>query len=261
MNKIAKIICTLFLAIGITIGVQAQEFKTKFSGKSANSKISIALNNSEVKIEGYGGSEVIILARGYKAPPKRAEGLKPLYNTNVDNTGIGLFLSIEGDEMKIEKATREDIDYTFKVPANVHLVVNETQWQGDGIEVHKMEGEVEINAKNSDIVFKDVKGPIVANTTNGDIEIVYLSLNQGKPNSIKSVNGYVDVTMPASSKAEVKMRSMNGEIYSNFELTYPEDKKGIPHVGGNNTIEGKLNGGGIMLSINSINDDIYLRKK
>ncbi|WP_020531455.1 DUF4097 family beta strand repeat-containing protein [Flexithrix dorotheae] len=261
MNKIAKIFFTLLLAIGMAVGLHAQEFKTKFTGKSSNSKISIALNNSEVIIEGHEGNDVIIIAKGFKAPPKRAEGLKPLYNTNVDNTGIGLALIIEGDEMKIEKASREDIDYTFKIPSNVRLVVNETQWQGDGIEVHKMAGEVEVNAKNSDIVFKDVTGPIVANTTNGDIEIVYLSLNQEKPNSIKSVNGFVDVTLPASSKAEVKMRSMNGEIYSNFELTYPEDKKGIPHVGGNNTIEGKLNGGGIMLSINSINDDIYLRKK
>jgi len=42
-------------------------------------------------IEGYNGSEILITSTsGNLTPPEKAKGLKPIYPSGSDNTGIGL---------------------------------------------------------------------------------------------------------------------------------------------------------------------------
>jgi hypothetical protein len=252
----------MFLVIALAIlsfnTAQAQDFKMNVGNKNGN--LSIALFDSKLQITGYSGSELTITAKGYKKPPERAQGLKPLYNAAVDNTNIGLSVTESGGDIKIEKATREDVDYVIKVPQNMSVSITETNWHGDGFKLDNISGEIEVNAKSSDIEITNAAGPIVANTTNGNINVIYKSLNQEKPNSIKSINGYVDITLPPSAKGAIKMRSMNGEIFTNFEIALKTAEDQTTRIGGGGKIEGSINGGGVEMDLNTINDNIYLRK-
>jgi DUF4097 and DUF4098 domain-containing protein YvlB len=100
----------------------------------------------------------------------------------------------------------------------------------------------------------------VANSTNGGIHIKFSSLNQQKPSSISVVNGEIDVTLPANSKANWKLRSLNGEVYTDFDMALPRDKSELQKIAGSNTVEGKTNGGGVDMNIYTINSDIFIRK-
>lgn len=252
-----QVLLIVLFAIGSLVAY-AQEYKKNVSKKDG--KLSVYIDDSKVEITGYNGSELQIIARGYEKPPERAQGLKALYNTAIDNTNIGLSITEADGEVKIEKASREDIDYVIKVPQTMNVTIHETNWHGDEFRVKNITGEVEIDAKGSDIHIENVSGPIVANTTNGDVTVIFSNLSQDKPNSIKSVNGFIDLTMPAASKCDIKLRALNGEIYSNFEITYSSAEfKGV-RVGGGGKIEGQINNGGVELQLNTINDNIYLRK-
>ena len=252
-----QVLLIVLFTIG-SLGVFAQEYKLNVSQKNGN--LSIYISDSDVEIIGYDGSELVITAKGYKRPPQRAEGLKALYSTAVDNTNIGLSVLESGGEIKIEKAAREDIDYIIKIPQSMNVAIHEDNWHGESFELKNIKGEIEVDAKASDIKIEDVSGPIVANTTNGDIVVIFSNINQEKPNSIKSVNGYIDLTMPESAKCDIKLRALNGEIYSNFEIAYKSGENDAKRIGGGGRIEGKINGGGVELQLNTINDNIYLRK-
>lgn len=256
-SMVKPALLALFILMGF--GAEAQEYKTKL-GNSSDKTVNITLNNSKIAIEGYDGDEVIIVATGYTPPPKRAEGLVPLYGGGPDNSGIGLSVKTEGNKLNIMKTSNKEVNYTFKLPRKVSLVCSEVNWQGDGITISGMEGEMEVTSQNSDVVLTNVAGPVVASSTSGNITIKFNKLHATKPSSVSAISGFVDITLPANSKADLKLKSISGDIYSDLDIVTSKKDKDLPMIGGEHNIDGTLNGGGPALNINAISGDIYLRK-
>ncbi|GAB4031866.1 hypothetical protein GCM10028774_10810 [Spirosoma jeollabukense] len=253
----------LVLSVGLLwclSSAKAQEYKTKLAN-TKDRKVTIEMDAGDIKIEGHNGDEVIIQASGYEAPPERAKGLKPIYNSAVDNSGIGLAVTTESGGLRIEKATRKPIKYTIRIPRKVALLFEQTNWQSSALSVSNMDGDLEVRTNNGSIDLNNVTGPIVANSTNGEIKVVYSALSQEKPTAISTINGPIDITMPASSKSNMKLRSIHGEMYTDFDLGVKSTKDGMSRVGGGNNIDGTTNGGGVEIQLKTINSNIYIRKQ
>ena len=236
-------------------------FKKAFTGSSP--KVSIMIEKAEIEIIGTSGNEIQIEAIGsFQGPPERAKGLKPLYNSAEDNTGIGLEIKEAGGVMTVKKASFQDAKYKIKVPNNTDVNIEVMDWQSDDIHIQDISGELEIIGKASDIKLMNVTGPIVANTVSGNIEVVFTKVNQSKPSHLSSVSGYVDVSMPADTKAKLAMSSVTGEIYSDLDIKFPTDEKAknLPIVR-RNPSNASLNGGGVEMTVKSVSGDLYLRKK
>ncbi|MCE7040417.1 DUF4097 family beta strand repeat-containing protein [Dyadobacter sp. CY312] len=242
--------------------VQAQEYKTKLAN-SKDRKVTIELAASELKIEGYNGEELIIQSNSpIQATPERAKGLKPLYYSSVDNSGIGLSVTPDAGGIKIEKATRNAMKYTIKVPRKVSVLYQEANWQGGStITINNLDGDLEIRTNTADINLLNVTGPVVANSTSGDIKVVYSSLSQQKPTAISTVSGVVDISLPAATKSTMKLQSISGEIYTDFDLGIKKSKDGLNQIAIGNSISGSTNGGGVEMQLNTINTNIYIRKQ
>lgn len=238
----------------------AQEYKTKLAN-NRDQKLTIMIDATNLKIEGYNGNEVIIQTSAKLEPvPERAKGLRPLYNAAVDNTGIGLAVTAENGGLRIEKASRKNMPYTIRVPQKVAILYEQTNWGSGDVTVQNVEGDLEIRTKNGGISLLNVTGPVVANTTNGEVKIVYSTLNQSKPTAISTISGAIDVTMPATTKANLKLSSINGEMYTDFDLGLNK-KEGLTRMGGGHVINGATNGGGVDLQLKTISSDIYIRKQ
>lgn len=251
----------IVMALSCLLNANAQEYKVKLAN-AKDRKVVIEMDAGEYKIEGYDGDEVSIRASsGLEAPPERAKGLKPLYYSAVDNSGIGLAVTPENGGLKIEKATRKDIDYTIRIPKKVSILFRQVNWRNGAVTISNMDGDLEVRTTNSPITLKSVTGPVVANTTNGEVNVTFTNLSQEKPTSITTISGAVDVTLPASSKANMKLRSINGEMYTDFDLGLKSSKDGMSRVGGGNHIEGTANGGGVEIQLNTISSNIYIRKQ
>lgn len=241
--------------------VYAQEYKTKLTN-TRDQKVTIEIDSGDIRIEGHNSNDVIIQASsGYQTPPDRAKGLKPLYNSAVDNSGIGLAVTSQSGGLHIAKANRKPIRYTIRLPRKVAVLYDQTNWFSANLTISSMDGDLEIRTNNGDIELNNVTGPVVANTTSGEIRIVYSSLSQEKPTAISTISGPIDITLPASTKSTLKLRSITGEMFTDFDLGLKNTKDGMAKVGGGSNIEGTTNGGGVEMKLNTISSNIYIRKQ
>ena len=94
--KTIKLLLTGTLALFICISaIKAQDYKVNANNVK---KIRVLEVPAEFIFIPASGSELIIESTGYEmeVPPKRADGLKSLTSTAVDNTGLGLEVTNEG---------------------------------------------------------------------------------------------------------------------------------------------------------------------
>ena len=98
---------------------------------------------------------------------------------------------------------------------------------GGTITVENVEGELEIENVNGAVVLTNVAGSVVANSQNGGVTATLSRVMADKPMAFTSFNGKVDVTLPASIKATLKMRSDNGDIFTDFDVQLQPERLGI----------------------------------
>ena len=188
----------------------------------------------------------------------------------IQNNSTGLTVVEENNEVIVKTHSfMRRIDITLKVPFKTSLDLR-TVNNGE-IMVEKVEGELNVNHVNGPVTLKNIGGSVVANTVNGDLTVTFDNIYLNKPMSFSSFNGDVDVTFPANAKFNLKMKSDQGEIYSDFQLqTKPapakmekEEKKekGKYMVSFEKSVFAALNGGGEEVVFKTFNGDIYIRKK
>lgn len=223
MKKTILISASILMA-SIAFGQDNKQYKTSLSG--SNKKVQILSAANQLTVEGYSGSEVIIeMDGGNKAFPEEADGLRVISAGVVDNTGTGANVTTEENIMKIRlPKSRYFGNFKIKIPKTVPVNIKENgnaygKWYIGGLD-----GEVEINTSYSTVNIKGVSGPIIARCGYGKISVVYDKLNPDKPNSI-SASGAVDVTLPEETKANLKLESTYGEIFTDFDLVESSKSK------------------------------------
>jgi lia operon protein LiaG len=249
---------TLFTLFTASLSLQAQEYKTKFPNRQ-DRKVVVEMQGGDVTVEGYDGDELVIRGNGFEAPPKNAQGLRAVYNTAEDNTQIGLAVTPgTGNSLRIVKASRKEATYTIRVPRRTAVVFTETNWGSGDLLIRDLEGSIEANLKSGDMKLLNVSGPVVANSVSGDVVIRFTGMRP-EPSSISVVSGDLDVSMPPASKVNLTLRSISGEIYTDFDLNLSKGADNMNRVGGQ-TVNGNINGGGPAVSLKTISGDIFVRK-
>ena len=215
-NYLKLFVCLFISNIGFS-QTPLKIYKQNFSG--TDKKIIIASGSSNLIIEGITGTEVIMESeRSESEFPAEAEGLKIVSVGAVDNTGMGANVVIEGNTMKIKIPKSKYFgNFTLKIPKEISISIRESgnaygKWQISG-----MKGEVEAETSYSTMNIKNVSGPIVARSGYGKIYIVYDQLNQSKPNYISAI-GAIDITLPADTKANLKLQSNYAEVFTDFDI-------------------------------------------
>lgn len=245
----------------ITRQATAQEYRHQLAN-NPEITVQFTVGQSDVVIEGHRSNEVVIRNLDYEEPPERAKGLRALYYSAEDNTGIGLSVEEDNGTLKIIPASRDDGDYRLLIPNRTRLMVEEVNWGGGDFEIRNHSGEIEVLSKSGDIRMMNITGPVIVSSTSGDVEIDFSQLSQGTPTSISLVSGFIDIAVPANSKANFYMSSVSGEIYTDLDLDLTGgDREGMNRLGGGGRIEGTLNGGGVEVGLKTISGDIYLRRK
>ncbi len=87
-----------------------------------------------------------------------------------------------------------------------------------------------------------------------DMEFIDLS----GPIRAKSISGFVDVSWPSGRPADIDIKTVSGEAFTNIdELHFENRKDHIPIVG--YKLKGKIGSGGRKVSLESVSGNIYLR--
>jgi hypothetical protein len=122
-----------------------------------------------------------------------------------------------------------DAEFKISMPRAMALDVK-TEAGGD-LAVKNVEGDIEINNMNGEVLLEGIAGSTVVNTMNGEVRAIYAKAPQ-KLVSITSMNGEVDLRVPADTKANVRLRTHNGSILTDFDeavLKTKSEGKGSNH--------------------------------
>lgn len=248
-----------FAIVLVTLAfASAQEFKlSKSSGKLIIKEV------NHITIEGHSGNEIIFSSLdGPKEKDKRAEGLRALNSMGLeDNTGIGLSVQDKGATIEVYQLKKMDgPKVKILVPKGVSVSISHSSPYGEDVRLRNIESEIEVSTLHNGVIVENVTGPMTIKTVHGEIE-AELGSNLKSPISLVSVHGLIDITVPAATKANIKMATSYGEMFVDPAIKIELEEKSDWVKYGANKINGKINGGGLDLTLSSTHSNIYLRKK
>lgn len=238
----------------------------QLSDPSRPGMLRASLMNGCFNIEGYEGREVVVEGKGAtsRRTPRAAEGLRRL-----DPPGLGVTVEVEDNTVKIQGQNVEG-DLMVRVPRSMSMKVS--CMNGGELKVSGVTGDLELNNQNSGIAARNVSGSVLAHSLNGSLAISLDRVTADKPMSFSSLNGNVDVTLPADARATLRIKSDNGSTFTDFDVQLTpgaskpvvddnRSKGGRYRVRSDSTMVGTIGGGGPDLSLKTLNGNIYLRKK
>jgi DUF4097 and DUF4098 domain-containing protein YvlB len=177
-------------------------------------------------------------------------------------------LSVEEEDNVITVRTRSMSGgrLTISVPADTSL---KARSHNGSLEVTGLQGEMDVEAQNGSITLNNVSGSVVAHSLNGPIRVTMDKVDAAKPLSFSTLNGPIDVTFPADFKANLKLNTHSGEIWSDFDVrlgggtvTQKNDTSdGKFRVTMDRNLSGTINGGGVDATFYTLNGKITIRKK
>jgi len=269
--RIPIFLCVLCASVALVAQDAAPErASVAFSDPSKPGKLKIGLLTGGITVRGYDGKEVVIESRARGSRRRSEENSGGL--RRIPQSASGLSVEEQDNVMKVSVSSMNNaVDLTIQVPVNTSVNLS-TVNDGD-IKVDRVRGEVEINNTNGHVTLNNISGSVVAHALNGHLIVTMDEVTAGKAMSFTTLNGKIDVTLPAATKARLSMRTDNGEILSDFDIkmdaaptasTKVEDgrgKGGAYRLRMDKMIYGTINGGGPDFQFKSFNGSIFIRKK
>ena len=189
----------------------------KFSDPAKPGKIKLRVMWGDVTITGADALEVTIVSniKNKNATEKRADGLRRLdsevtYTATEKDNVITIDLTGDGPAAAASGAT-----LAITTPRATSIFVENSL--GGSVDVKNLVGDVEIRSLNGEVTLDRISGSALVETMNGEIHATFVKVAEGKPLSFTSMNGEIDVRVPADTKANVRLRTHNGAVYTDFD--------------------------------------------
>jgi DUF4097 and DUF4098 domain-containing protein YvlB len=262
---------TLGLSAGTTLAQGqtqsgADRIPVTLSDPSRPARVKVSLVNGGITVKGYEGKEVVVEARVRNHENSRNEGGPK--RLTISTTGLSV--EEENNEVNINtESYNRAIDVTVSVPVHTSLKLRAIN-DGD-IAVTGVDGELDVDDINGAVTLNNVSGSVVAHALNGHVYATLTRVEPQKAMAFSSLNGDIDVTFPADLKANVSIRSDQGDVFSDFDVQLQtttaqpvvEDSRG--HGGKyrvkiDKTVRGTINGGGPEIQFRNFQGKIYIRK-
>jgi DUF4097 and DUF4098 domain-containing protein YvlB len=217
-------------------------------------------------VKTYEGKEVVVEARLRNRENSRNEGGPK--RLAISTTGLSV--EEENNEININTDSyMHPIDVTVSVPAHTSLKLRAVN-DGD-IVVTGVDGELDVDDVNGSVTLNNISGSAVAHALNGHVHATFTKVDPQKAMAFSSLNGDIDVTFPADLKANVSIRSDQGDVFSDFDVqlkaasSQPVVEDGRGHGGKyrvkiDKTVHGTINGGGPEIQFRNFQGQIYIRK-
>ena len=231
--------------------------------------IDVSLVHGSITVRGANRKDVVVTARPEAERPSRrydpdAAGLRRIPQT------AGYRISEEGNRIKVSSDNpNRSVNFEIEAPLRSNLKLSTVN--GGEILVENIEGDLDVSNTNGGITLNNVGGSVNAGTTNGAVRASLTRVTAARQMSFTSLNGAVDVTLPPATKANLRLRSDHGEVYSDFDVQLAaasstpsvqetRSSNGRYRINRNRAIVGAINGGGPEFELRTFNSNVYVRK-
>jgi hypothetical protein len=244
----------------------AEQIVIPLSEPSEPAVLDIQLFHGGVRVMGYEGSEIIIEAQrpgsieSSRAPD--TEGLR-----RIGNSSMGLTAEEQGNVVSIRAGGFLPTNLRIMVPRRTS--VRASTVNGTEMTIENVSGDHEISNVNGGITASDIAGTVIANATNGSVTISFTQVTPDSAMSFTTLNGFVDVTLPAETDADLRISANRGEILTDFDVEVQpsqvrvdrEDDGGRVRVTVNQDVRATLGDGGPEYRFRTFNGDIVIRSR
>jgi DUF4097 and DUF4098 domain-containing protein YvlB len=270
INKIAK---HIFVAVMVMITAtawaqEAGEIPVPLSDPSKRGKLRVHINSGSISVKGTARKDILVKYSASGDDERRSDdkgktGLKKIGGGTLD-----LEVSENANYIKVQSNSwNNKVTLSLEVPSGMDMTLH-TYNDGD-IDISNIQGEIELTNYNGEITAESISGSLVATTYNGEIKASFEKITDGAPMSFVTYNGDIDLTLPASLKATLKMKTQQGEIRTDFDVAtiksapvqQADTKGGTYRVKIDDWVRGTIGGGGPEFIMKNYNGDILLRKK
>ena len=257
------------MAMLLAVQAAAQDDKVTVPFRDAAKPRTLVVNllNGSITVHGNGtGNEVVVEGSGggeRRVRRPEGQGMRRL-----DNSGGGYEITEENNVVTVH-AGMNSSSLTVTVPAQIALKLKTVN--GGKLQIDGVSGDIEAENTNGSVTIMNCSGSVLATSQNGKVLVTLDRVTPGKEMSFSSMNGDVNVTLPADTKANLKMRTDNGEIWSDFDVkltggtppTVEDNRKngGRYRVKVDKSVIGSINGGGPEMRFQTFNGSVYIRKK
>lgn len=229
--------------------------------------LDVSLIHGSITVRGANRRDVVVVARSETDRSERydanATGLRRLPQT------AGFRIAEEANRVSIRSENpSRSIAFDVEVPQRTNLRLKTVN--GGDVRVDNVDGEIDVSNTNGGITLTSVAGSVIAATTNGQVKASLTRVTAEKPMAFTSLNGAIDVTLPSSTKASLRMRSDHGDVYSDFDVQLKPEPlptvsdstsgRGRYRISRNRSIVGTINGGGPEFELRTFNSNVYVRK-
>jgi hypothetical protein len=250
----------LIVTFGAALGAQ-ERVVVPAPASPGSREVQMHLIHGSIAVKASTSKEIVVeMAGGSRspAPPAAPGGMR-----RID---VPRGLEIDADDRTVNIRVRAGAPrgVTLTVPTNTTLHLKTLQGE---ITVDGVNGEIEVSTLNGAVRLNEVSGNVLANTQNGSITATIARLDPNKPLSFVSFNGPIEVTLPADTKANLKMRTDHGEIYSDFDVKLTgggpvaQQTEGRYRLNYDRTINAQINGGGPEINFRTYNGRITVKKR
>ena len=221
--------------------------------------VNATVHNGSISVKTYSGNEVIV-------ETGRERATAPAGMKRID-LPRGLDVEEEDNVITVRTDPGEMAHLTITVPVDTSLNLKS---HNGSIAVDGVHGEIDASSHNGQITLANVSGTVVANAFNSALKVAMDRVDPAKPMSFSTFNGAIDVTLPADLKANIKIKTNHGDVFSDFDVKLTggrplTEKNNTPdgkfRLRTDGTIYGEINGGGPEVSFQTFNGRITIRKK
>jgi DUF4097 and DUF4098 domain-containing protein YvlB len=253
----------------VAVGLAQERVVVPARNSSRPRVVNASVLNGSITVKGYEGKEVIV--ESGSGEPRHREETTPDGLKRLELPGrSGLEIEEDDNTITVHTGVMGNSHLTIRVPVNTSL--NLKSVTGGHIDVDGVNGELDINSTNGSIRLTNVSGSVIAHSLNGSVHVELNRVDPGKQLSFSTLNGSIDVALPADLQANLKLKADNGSIYTDFDVKFDGaaqkpvtesagGDKGKWRVRYDKTIYGTINGGGPEVSFQTFNGRISIRKK
>jgi DUF4097 and DUF4098 domain-containing protein YvlB len=247
----------------ISLAAQAEEWRKTYT-TSGNPSVRVESNDAGIEVRGAEGNQVeaVVTTRGLKIGPNDVR-------VTERQTGDSVEIEVERPHRICFGICNQNIEIAVRVPRTSNLRLH----SGDGhLKVSDVKGTFELDTSDGSITVEDGDGTLNADTHDGRVRVngrfdrmdihtgdgsIEAELAKGsKMNSswsIRTGDGHVQLRLPPDFAADLDAHTGDGHVSVDFPVT----------VAGNlrqNTVRGKMNGGGQLLEIRTGDGDVRIEK-
>ncbi|HEY3127829.1 MAG TPA: hypothetical protein VGL91_00075 [Acidobacteriota bacterium] len=239
MRNLTAVALILSIVTGVSLRAYSPTIEQKeairksfdLSRSSSARRVEVDNVHGSIHVTGYNGREVELVANRTVRADTSEKAQQALQEVQLDisqhDNTVRLYVDGPfrchcpdgsfGDRRWQEPGYKVSFDFDLKVPVDSSLFLR-TINDGD-IKVENVAGDYDIKNINGGIEMNEISGSGQVYALNGRVKVLFRE-NPRSPSSFGSLNGNVDLYFLPDLSADLRFKTFNGQVYSDFPVTY-----------------------------------------